>query len=307
MVLSGPSLFDSPPCRLDDKHPMMGDTAATVDRHFRGLVELLPDRLRQQAPRRLQEVFHSEGNLPERRFYQKWRLCMDVNDLAGRRPEGSTQDRVGERLMTFLHNFTDACRVLWLSDTHLLLCSGLDTKRNLFPILPGTHLCVGVCFRDQLGTLRVVAALVEGRGQTTAPPQPSRFSGPCTALWLSALTSTVLALISLQASPPLELKISCGSGWKSPEGLAVLSRHFGIGPRRVVPLQPSRCALDQPEVHPEALFLVLQALFEVGAAPPATGMSGTRRFVALGLVPSRQRRCLVSDLCMCTPSIVQFH
>jgi hypothetical protein len=133
----------------------MGDSGESLDRYVRGIVELLPGRLRprrrgrrsirgrrirrwrrrQQAPFRLKEIYHSEEGFPERRFYQEWRLIMDVNELAEKCPKGSTEEKVGERLLGFFHNFTSACQVLWLSDKHFLLCSGPNTRRNLFPFL----------------------------------------------------------------------------------------------------------------------------------------------------------------------------
>jgi hypothetical protein len=119
-------------------------------KHVRGLVEPLPERVRPRrrggrgqrwrrrlpAPWRLKEVYYREGGFPERRLYTEWRLCMGINELVERCPEGSTEDKVGERLLLFFQNFSSVCRVLWLTDTHFLLCSDRDTRRILFHFLP---------------------------------------------------------------------------------------------------------------------------------------------------------------------------
>jgi hypothetical protein len=120
-------------------------------KYVRGLVEPLPERVRPRrrggrgkrwrrrrlrAPWRLKEVYYREGGFPDRRFYTEWRLCMDINELVERCPEISTEEKVGERLLLFFHNFSSVCRVLWLTDTHFLLCSDRDTRRILFPFLP---------------------------------------------------------------------------------------------------------------------------------------------------------------------------
>jgi hypothetical protein len=119
-------------------------------KYVRGLVEPLPERVRPRrrggrghrwrrrlpAPWRLKEVYYREGGFPDRRFYTEWRLRMDIHELVERCPEGSTEEKVGERLVLFFQNFSSVCRVLWLTDTHFLLCSDRDTRRILFPFLP---------------------------------------------------------------------------------------------------------------------------------------------------------------------------
>jgi hypothetical protein len=131
----------------------MGDSAGENLDYVRGLVEHLPERVppprrkrrgrgmrwrrhrRLEPPFRLKEIYHFEGAFPESSFYKECKLCMDANELAERCPEGSTEDKAGERLLLFFHARRGVCRILWLSNTRFPLCSEGDTGRNRFPFL----------------------------------------------------------------------------------------------------------------------------------------------------------------------------
>jgi hypothetical protein len=127
------------------------DTLEDNPGYFGRLVVPLPERVRPrkrggrgmrwrrslEPPLRLKEIYFREGGFPETRLYKEWKLFVDADRLAVlAETEPDVFESVGEMILAFTHNDSTACRVLWLSDAHVLLCSGRNAEHNPFPFLP---------------------------------------------------------------------------------------------------------------------------------------------------------------------------
>jgi hypothetical protein len=129
------------------------DTLEDNPGYFGRLVVPLPERVRPrkrggrgmrwrrslEPPLRLKEIYFREGGFPETRLYKEWKLFVDADRLAVlAEKEPDVFDPVGEMILECTYNNSSACRVLWLSDAHVLLCSDENTctNHNPFPFLP---------------------------------------------------------------------------------------------------------------------------------------------------------------------------
>jgi hypothetical protein len=90
-----------------------------------------------EPPHRLKDTLYRERGSPESRLYKAWKLFADADKLAVLTTmDPALFEQLGELILEFTHKDSSASRVLWLSDKHLLLCSGQSTNHNPFPFLP---------------------------------------------------------------------------------------------------------------------------------------------------------------------------